>query len=313
MRRLVPTRRQALALAFSLFAAPVSTSAWAQAETKQAETKLPVVASFSILGDLVRQVGGDRVALDVLVGPGADAHVYAPTPNDAKKLTLAKVVFVNGIRFEGWMDRLVRSSGTKALVVTATKGVKPLTMTERHAGHNHSASDPHAWQDVANTKLYVANIRDALIDADAAGAEGYRARAEAYLKQLDTLDADVRTGLAAIPAERRRIITTHDAFGYFGAAYNMTLISPQGVSTESEASAQDVARIIRQIRQEKVPAVFVENISDPRLAERIAGETGARIGGTLYSDSLSVAGGPASTYIEMMRHNLGELVKALKP
>ncbi|OJY03653.1 MAG: ABC transporter substrate-binding protein [Rhizobiales bacterium 62-17] len=303
----MPSRRQALALACSLLA--VSTLPVAA----QTETKLPVVASFSILGDMVRQVGGDRIALDVLVGPGGDAHVYAPTPSDAKKLTSAKVVFVNGIRFEGWMDRLVRSSGTKASVVTVTKGLKPLTMTERHAGHNHSASDPHAWQDVANAKLYVANIRDALIQADGLGAEGYRSRADAYLKQLDGLDADIRAGLGAIPPERRLIITTHDAFGYFGAAYGMKLISPQGISTESEASAQDVARIIRQIRQDKVPAVFVENISDPRLAERIARETGARIGGTLYSDSLSPSDGPAPSYIGMMRHNLGELTKALKP
>ncbi|HEV2573636.1 MAG TPA: metal ABC transporter substrate-binding protein [Beijerinckiaceae bacterium] len=307
MRYLVPSRRHALALACSLLA--VSTLPVAA----QTETKLPVVASFSILGDMVRQVGGDRVALDVLVGPGGDAHVYAPTPSDAKKLTAAKVVFVNGIRFEGWLDRLVRSSGTKAAVVTVTKGLKPLTMTERHAGHNHSASDPHAWQDVANAKLYVANIRDALIQADAAGADGYRSRADAYLNQLDGLDADIRAGLGTIPPERRLIITTHDAFGYFGAAYGMKLISPQGISTESEASAQDVARIIRQIRQDKVPAVFVENISDPRQAERIAQETGARIGGTLYSDSLSPPDGPASSYVGMMRHNLGELTKALKP
>lgn len=304
MRPFVSTRRQALVLALSLFAIP----AWAQAEPK-----LPVVASFSILGDMVRQVGGDRIALDVLVGPGADAHVYAPTPGDAKKLTSAKVVFINGIRFEGWMDRLVRSSGAKAAVVTVTKGLKPLTMSERHAGHNHSAADPHAWQDVANAKLYVANIRDALIEADAAGAEGYRTRADAYLKQLDALDGEIRAALAAVPPEQRRIITTHDAFGYFGAAYDMKLISPQGISTESEASAQDVARIIRQIRQDKVPAVFVENISDPRLAERIARETGARVGGTLYSDSLSPPDGPAPSYIGMMRHNLGELTKALKP
>lgn len=304
MRPFVSTRRQALALALSLFAIP----AWAQAESK-----LPVVASFSILGDMVRQVGGDRIALDVLVGPGADAHVYAPTPGDAKKLTSAKVVFINGIRFEGWMDRLVRSSGAKAAVVIVTNGLKPLTMTERHAGHNHSAADPHAWQDVANAKLYVTNIRDALIEADAEGAEGYRTRADAYLKQLDALDGEIRAALTAIPPEQRRIITTHDAFGYFGAAYDMKLISPQGISTESEASAQDVARIIRQIRQDKVPAVFVENISDPRLAERIARETGARIGGTLYSDSLSPPDGPAPSYIGMMRHNLGELTKALKP
>lgn len=287
----------------------------------QTPDKLPVVASFSILGDFVRQVGGDRIALDVLVRRGGDAHVYSPTPSDAKKLSAAKVIFVNGIRFEGWVERLVRSSGTKATVITATTGIKPLTMVNGHAGHNHggksqtgrshAAPDPHAWQNIANAKIYVANVRDALAAADPAGAATYKANAEAYLGKLDTLEQEVVAAIAKIAPERRRIITSHDAFGYFGAAYGLQLISPQGISTESEASAQDVARIIRQIRQEKIPAVFVENISDPRLSERIARETGAKIGGTLYSDSLSPPDGPAGTYIDMVRHNIRELTKAL--
>jgi zinc/manganese transport system substrate-binding protein len=277
----------------------------------QTPDKLPVVASFSILGDFVRQVGGDRIALDVLVQPGGDAHVYSPTPSDAKKLTAAKVIFVNGIRFEGWMDRLVRSSGAKAAVITATSGIKPLIMINHNADRGLTAPDPHAWQNIANAKIYVANVRDALAAADPAGADTYKANAEAYLGKLDGLEKDVVTAMAKIPPERRRIITSHDAFGYFGAAYGLQLISPQGISTDSEASAQDVARIIRQIRQEKIPAVFVENISDPRLSERIAQETGAKMGGTLYSDSLSPPDGPAGTYIDMVRHNIRELTKAL--
>ncbi|MDF2118741.1 metal ABC transporter substrate-binding protein [Roseiarcaceae bacterium H3SJ34-1] len=277
----------------------------------QAPDRLPVVASFSILGDFVRQVGGNRIALDVLVQPGGDAHVYAPTPSDAKKLTAARVIFVNGIRFEGWMDRLVRSSGARAAVITATTGIKPLTMIDHHPGHGLTAPDPHAWQNIANAKIYVANVRDALAAADPAGADTYKANAQAYLGQLDGLEQEVREAMAKIPPERRRIITSHDAFGYFGAAYGLELISPQGISTDSEASAQDVARIIRQIRSEKIPAVFIENISDPRLSERIARETGAKIGGTLYSDSLSPPDGPAGTYIDMVRHNIRELTKAL--
>jgi zinc/manganese transport system substrate-binding protein len=277
----------------------------------QTPDKLPVVASFSILGDFVRQVGGDRIALSVLVQPGGDAHVYSPSPSDAKKLTAAKVIFVNGIRFEGWMDRLVRSSGAKAAVITATTGIKPLIMINHNSDRGLTAPDPHAWQNIANAKIYVANVRDALAAADPAGAATYKANAEAYLGKLDGLEQEVVAAMAKIPPERRRIITSHDAFGYFGAAYGMQLISPQGISTDSEASAQDVARIIRQIKQEKIPAVFVENISDPRLSERIAQETGAKMGGTLYSDSLSPPDGPAGTYIDMVRHNIRELTKAL--
>jgi zinc/manganese transport system substrate-binding protein len=277
----------------------------------QTPDKLPVVASFSILGDFVRQVGGDRISLDVLVQPGGDTHVYSPTPSDAKKLTAARVIFVNGIRFEGWMDRLVRSSGAKAAVVTATSGITPLIMINHQADRGLTAPDPHAWQNIANAKIYVANVRDALAAADPAGAATYKANAQAYLGKLDGLEQEVIAAMAKIPPERRRIITSHDAFGYFGAAYGLQLISPQGISTDSEASAQDVARIIRQIKQEKIPAVFVENITDPRLSERIAQETGAKMGGTLYSDSLSPPDGPAGTYIDMVRHNIRELTKAL--
>ncbi len=304
----------------------------------QAPEKLPVVASFSILGDLVRQVGGDRVAVTTLVGPGGDAHVYEPTPADAKRVAAAKLVLVNGLGFEGWLDRLAKASGTKAPVVVATTGITPLAAPDddddddhghahgkdahgkgahkdshkdAHAGHDHGGLDPHAWQSIQNAKVYVANIRDALTAADPAGREAYAANAAAYSAKLDALDAEVKAAMAAIPAERRRIITSHDAFAYFGNAYGLTLIAPQGVSTESEASAKDVARIIRQIKADKIPAVFMENISDPRLVTRIAKETGARIGGALYSDALSDDKGPASTYIDMMRSNVRTLSSAL--
>jgi zinc/manganese transport system substrate-binding protein len=277
-----------------------------------AQDKLKIVASFSILADMVARVGGDRVDVDVLVGPGGDAHVYSPSPTDAKKLAAAKLAVVNGLGFEGWLERLIKASGTRAVVVVATKGVAPRRPAGERDPHGHDA-DPHAWQSVANAKIYVANIRDALVAADPAGQGAYAAHATAYLAELDALDGEVRAMIARIPVERRRVITTHDAFGHFAAAYGIAFMAPQGVSTETEASARDVARIISQIKKTKVPAVFLENVADPRLLARISAETGARIGGTLYSDALTLAGGDAPTYIEMIRHNVRQLVAALAP
>jgi zinc/manganese transport system substrate-binding protein len=273
-----------------------------------AQEKLKVVATFSILADLVKQVGGDRVEVRALVGPNGDAHVYAPTPADVRTLVVAQLVVTNGLGFEGWMDRLVNASATKAAMVVAAKGVKPRRAEEAQA---HGGSDPHAWQSVPNVKIYVANIRDALVKADAAGKATYEANAAAYLAQLDALDQEVRDAMAKIPADRRRIITTHDAFGYFKDAYGLDFIAPQGVSTESEVSAKDVAKIIVQVKKQKIPAVFLENVSDPRLLKRIADETGAKIGGTLYSDALTEEKGDAPTYIDMMRHNIRTLSAAL--
>ena len=273
-----------------------------------AQDKLKVLATFSILGDFVKNVGGDRVEVATLVGPNSDAHVYAPAPADAKKVADAKVVIVNGLGYEGWMSRLAKASGSKAPVVVASKGVK-----ERKApgGHGHGGADPHAWQSVANAKVYVANIRDALIAADPAGKAAYEANAAAYLGKLDALDQDVKATVAAIPADRRKIISTHDAFGYFQQAYGVEFIAPQGVSTEAEPSARDVARIITQVKKQKIPAVFLENIADPRLMERIAQESGARVGGKLYSDALTDAKGDAPTYLDMMRHNIKQISTAL--
>ena len=268
-----------------------------------AQEKINVVASFSLLGDLARNVGGDRVNVTTLVGANSDAHVYTPAPADAKKIADAKVVIINGLGLEGWLPRLAQSSGGKAAIVTATNGIAP-----RKLG---SDADPHAWQSVVNAKVYVANIRDALIAADQAGAAAYRANADAYLTKLDALDSEVRDAVAQIPQARRKVISTHDAFGYFAAAYGVAFIAPQGVSTESEPSARDIAAIITQIRTGKIPAVFLENISDPRLMRRIAAETGARIGGTLYSDSLTAENGDAPTYIDMVRHNIKAVTSAL--
>ncbi|HMK79725.1 MAG TPA: metal ABC transporter substrate-binding protein [Xanthobacteraceae bacterium] len=291
-------------IALAILLAALATPAPAQ---DNPQGKLQVVATFSILADLVKNVGGDRVAVASLVGANGDAHVYQPTPADAKTVADAKLVFVNGLGFEGWMGRLVKASGTKAPTVVATKGVKPRKMEE----DGRSETDPHAWQSVANAKIYVANIRDGLMAADPAGKAIYEANASAYLARLDALDGEVKEAVGKIPADRRRIITTHDAFGYFAAAYGLSFIAPQGVSTESEVSARDVAKIISQIRKQKIPAVFLENVTDKRLLERIGAESGARIGGTLYSDALTDEKGEAPSYLDMVRHNIKQLASAL--
>jgi len=235
-------------------------------------------------------------------------HVYTPSPSDAKKIADARLMVVNGLGLEGWLPRLVKSSGGKAIILVATKGIAPL---KAHDGH-HGDSDPHAWQSVANAKIYVGNIRDALVAVDPGSDEIYRSNAAQYLAKLDALDREVREALAQIPPARRKVISTHEAFGYLAAAYGIAFIAPQGVSTESEPSARDIAAIITQIRKENIPAVFLENISDPRLVQRIAAETGARIGGTLYSDSLTDEKGDAPTYIDMVRHNIRTVTSALK-
>jgi len=292
----------ALLLLASIFGLPASADA---------ADKIKAVASFSILGDMVKQVGGDRIELATLVGPDGDAHVFEPTPSDAKTLAGAQILFMNGLGFEGWMERLEKSSGFKGKVVVASEGVSPRAMTEEEEGEAEVITDPHAWQSLANGKLYVANIRDGLIAADPDGKAIYEANAAKYLDEIATEDDEVEASLAKLPEDRRKIITSHDAFGYFGAAYGLKVIAPEGVSTEAEASAKDVAKIIRQIRSEHIPAVFMENITDHRLLDQIARETGAKIGGTLYTDALSPPDGPAPTYLDMFRNNVGVLTAAL--
>jgi zinc/manganese transport system substrate-binding protein len=268
-----------------------------------AAEQLKVVASFSILADFVRNVGGDRINLTTLVGSDSDVHVYTPAPSDAKRIADAKLVIVNGLGLEGWLPRLVQSSGSKAQVVTASAGILPLRLG--------TAADPHGWQSVPNAKIYVTDIADALATADPDDAEFFRAQAKAYLEKLETLDREVREAVAKIPQERRKVISTHDAFGYFAAEYGVQFIAPLGVSTETEPSARDIATIIGQIKAQRIPAVFLENISDDRLIRRIAAETGSKVGGTLISDGLTGEKGPAPTYIDMVRHNIKALTAAL--
>lgn len=281
--------------------------------TARADAPLPVVVSFSILGDLVGQVGGERVAVTTLVGPGGDAHVYEPTPADARALGEAALLVTNGLGFEGWIERLVAAAGFSGTRVVAAADVTPRQVDAGDPSEHGGDVDPHAWQDPANVALYVARIRAGLIEADPEGEQEYRARAEDYLAELATLDKEIRSALAQIPPARRKVVTSHDAFGYFADAYGIAFLAPVGINTEAEASAADLAALIRQIRAEDIPAVFVENISDPRLLDQIRRETGAQPGGTLYSDALSPSDGPAGTYLDLMRHNTATLVSALAP
>jgi zinc/manganese transport system substrate-binding protein len=273
--------------------------------------KVNVVASFSIVADMARQVGGNRVEVASLVGPNSDAHVYEATPGDVRTLADAAIFFVNGLGLEGWMGRLEKSSGFKGKVVTVSKGVKPRQLEMDAGGKGRKITDPHAWQSLANGRIYVQNIRDGLIAVDPGGEVTYQANAGKFMTEIDEVEAQVVSAIDALPPDHRRMITTHDAFGYFGATYGLSFIAPQGVSTESEASVQDVAKIIRQIKAQKIPAVFLENISDRRLLDQIAKETGAKIGGALYSDALSHPSGPAGTYLDMFRYNIQTLVAAL--
>ncbi len=281
-----------------------------------AEKKLNVVTTFSILGDLTKNVGGDRIEVTTLVGPNGDVHVYEPTPADAKAVGNADVVLVNGLGLEGWVDRLIKTSGYQGPVVVASQGVKPREMAaeelEQGAKHGPLMTDPHSWQDVGNGRLYVQNIAKGLETVDPASASVYRANAAAYTAKLSELDQWVRKEFFGIPQQKRRMITTHDAFGYFGAAYGISILSPVGFSTESEASARDIANLIQQIRREKITAVFVENVTDPRLMEQVAKESGVTLGGTLYSDALSMPEGPAPTYLEMFKNNVSLIAAAMR-
>ncbi|MBX3492907.1 MAG: zinc ABC transporter substrate-binding protein [Parvibaculum sp.] len=314
-----------LALALTIGVAPASAE------------PLKIVASFSILGDMVERIAGDRVELTVLVGPGGDAHSFEPGPAHAAALADAKLLVVNGLGFEPWMVRLAAAAKSKATYAVASFGINPREMDDDHAhdhghshghdhdhdhGHNHSHDkqgypsvphdfDPHAWQNLANGVVYVRNIAEALAKADPENADAYEANAAAYIAELQELDAWVRAEIGKVPPERRKVITTHDAFGYFGDAYGIEFHAPLGISGGAQPSAQALARLIDQIRAENIKALFIETMSDARMMETVSRETGAEMGGALYSDALSRAGGDAPTYVAMFRHNVPLLVAAM--
>ena len=352
------SRRNLLISATALFGLSLA----APTSTLSADAPIPVVATFSILGDMVKRIGGDRVAVTTLVGADGDAHVYQPTPADARAVSQAEILVFNGLAFEGWLDRLVEASNFGGVRVVATDGIQPIRLEDDdehhddhageddhaakddHAGeddhaakddhadeddhaakddhdddhvdehgHDHGAFDPHAWQDLANAVIYVDNITAALAKTDPANASAYYGNRATYVAEIQALDAEIRKTVAGLPEDRRTVVTPHDAFGYYSEAYGLRFVAPQGLSTESEPSAGDVAALIRQIREEGITAVFVESLTDQRLIKQIADETGASIGGTVYSDALSGSDGPASTYLDMMRHNAGMFAAALSP
>jgi zinc/manganese transport system substrate-binding protein len=290
--------RRSLVSALAL--APLAVGAASRPFAATAAEAATVVASFSILGDLVRQVGGNAVRVESLVGPDEDVHVYDPRPKDLRTLLAARLLVRNGLGLEGWMDRLTDAARFKGTVVVAAEKVTPRTMRE---GGGVFATDPHAWQDPRNTVLYVQAIADGLASVDADKAALYRGQAERYAGQITNADRWIESTLGSIPADRRRIITTHDAFGYYGARYAIEFLAAEGISTDSEPSAKAIAALVRQIEREKVHAVFIENMTGPKMAQMLAHETGAVLGGTVYSDALSPPGGPAATYLDMLRHN----------
>ena len=325
----------ASATALATLSFTIPTASWA-------EQPIPVVATFSILGDMVERIGGEHIALTTLVGPEGDAHVYQPTPKAARSVAEADLLFMNGLEFEGWLERLAEAASFDGAMVVATTGVSPIAFEEHedddhdehdehaghdehdehdehaghdehdeHAGHDHGTFDPHAWQSLDNAVIYANNIAAGLAQADPANASEYYTNRAAFVAEIVALKSDIDAMMAALPADKRTVVTPHDAFGYFAEAYDLTFEAPQGMSTESEVSAADVAALITQIRRESISAVFIESITDNRMMEQIANETGATIGGTLYSDALSGETGPASTYLDMMRHNATTLSEAL--
>ena len=335
-----------LRLLAAVFSLTLAAAAWATPDGP-----VRAVATFSILGDMVSRIGGEHVAVTTLVGPNGDAHVYRPTPTAARAVSEAHVLVVNGLNFEGWLDRLMEASNFAGVRVVATAGIEPIVLDDdddhhpdeaegaedhddehddhdEHAGddghddhddhddhhaHDHGATDPHAWQSLRHAVKYADNITMALAKADPRNASAYFGNRAAYVAEMEALDAEIRAAFAELPPARRTVVTSHDAFRYFGRDYGLTFIAPQGLSTASEASAHDVARLIELIRREGIRAVFTENVADPRLLKRIADETDAAVGGTLYPGTLSGPDGPAPTYLDMMRHNASTLSQALLP
>jgi zinc/manganese transport system substrate-binding protein len=298
--------RRAFLLTPTLFAVSLPASA---------QTPMKAVATFSILGDLLAEVAGDKVELSVVVGPDIDAHAYQPRPTDARALAEAKVLVSNGLGFEGWIDRLAKAAPFKGKAIVATAGVATLKAGAGH-GHSHGHShghgpDPHCWQDVQRARTYVANIAKGLAEADPANAAYYRERAQAFDRRLVDLDAWVKAEIAKVPADKRRAITGHDSFRYFSSAYGVKFQSPRGYNTSSEPSARDVATLIREVREQRIKALFVENMTNPGLIDQIARESGAVVGPRLYTDALSGPDGPAPTYEKMMRHNVTALVAGM--
>jgi zinc/manganese transport system substrate-binding protein len=303
-------RRALLPLAAACLAAALPAFRPLRAQSLPAEPRPMVVAAFSILGDMVRQIAGADTPLRVLAGPETDPHVFQPRPSEAEVIRGAALVIRNGLDFEPWLDRLLRATRYAGPVVTAAAGITPRLVAAGH-GHGAAAPDPHAWQDVGLAQAYARAIAAGLAAADPAREVAIRAAEAAYLARLATLDAWVRERLAAVPAERRVMVTSHDAFGYFAAAYGVRVLAPQGITPEAQPSAAQVAALIRRIRTERITAVFIEGQRSQAVLERLAADAGVAPRGRLYADTLSPPDGPAATYEAMVRHNVGLLVPAM--
>lgn len=273
-----------------------------------AAEKARVVTTFSILADITREIGGDDIQLTNLVGADADAHVFEPAPAQVRAVLEADLVIANGLGFEPWLERLLANGEARGTRIDASKGVVPITVLE----DDQRLVDPHAWQSLGNAEIYARNITQALVQLVPARAAAFEARRDSWLGRLGALRQSIAPRLMALPLERRRVLTSHDAFGYFAQEWRLQFLAAQGVSDAAEPSAAEVAGLIRQLRAEGVRAIFVENIRDARLVKQIAEEAGARVGGTLYSDALA-AEGPASTYLGMYRQNVERLLQALAP
>ncbi|MEH6444490.1 MAG: zinc ABC transporter substrate-binding protein [Oceanospirillaceae bacterium] len=309
-----------------------------------AADKLSVVASFSVLGDITKELGGDKIALTTLVGSNQDSHVYKPTPFDVQTLAKADVIVINGLSFEGWITRLEESSGFTGLRVVASKGANIIDLNEEehddedkhhaqehkknnehkdedhqqsaaHKGqseHNHGDQDPHAWHSLANIRVYINNISAALMTADVDHKDYYAVKKQAYLAKIDALEKRLAIKVATVPVAQRQVIISHDAFGYLGRDYHFRFLAPVGLNTQMKPSAADVAQLIRQVKTQNIKALFVENVSDDRLIKQIGRETGAKLGGHLFSDALSAKNEPAATYLKMMEHNIDTLIDELQ-
>ena len=272
---------------------------------------LPVVASFSILGDLVQVVGGERVKVTTLVGPDADAHAFEPKPAHAKAILQSRLFVINGLNFEPWAQKLARSANYKGQILVASQGIK-VRKLPLDQGHQHAEADPHGWQDPSNVVVYVKNIAKSLASLDPAGARSYQNNSELYIKELESLDQFTKDQLAPLSVKQRQVITSHDAFGYFAARYQIRFLAPQGINADVEPSAKEVAQLIRQIKRDKIKAVFVENMSNPKLLAQITQDTGITLGPKLYVDALSGPNEPGSTYLKMMHHNVTQLVAGMQ-
>jgi zinc/manganese transport system substrate-binding protein len=272
--------------------------------------KIKAIATISIIGDVLKNVARDSVNLIVLVGANGDAHEYEPIPADSVNIAKADIIFENGLHLEHWLDKLYTASGSKAKRIVVSQGVTP-----RIFENNPQETDPHAWQDVTNVIIYTQNVRDALIAIDPANKDKYFANAKDYIEKLQSLDSWVKAELALIPVEKRKLVTNHDALGYFANRYGFKIIGaviPSATTEAADLSAQQTIQLLEIIKSNGVHAIFSENMANPNLVETLSKEAGVQVGPDLYTDTLDPVGSQGDTYLKMIRYNVGVFQKYLK-